>query len=726
MTRYSLPAAFLAALTLVVSTLTMRAQSPAIRGFADDAVSAQREREAQFRKVPDAARLKEYMEAMAADPHTAGQPGSKKVADYALAKFKSWGLDARIEEFEAMMPWPTERSVELITPPRYTLALKEPVIAEDPDSGDPNSTPTFNAYSGDGDVTGDVVYANYGMPADYERLDQLGISVKGKIVLTRYGGGWRGIKPKVAHEHGAIGCLIYSDPRDDGFFPGDVYPVGPFRPEQGVQRGSVMDMPVFPGDPLTPGWGSEAGGRKNPLADAPTIMRIPVLPISYGDALPILKQLQGPVAPDTWRGGLPVTYHVGPGPAQMHMKVTFEWKNRPLYDVVVRIPGTSMPDEWVIVGNHHDAWVNGADDPISGAVSLMETSRGLSELLTAGWRPKRTLILALWDGEEWGLLGSTEWAEKHDAELRQKAAVYINSDSSGKGWMTAGGSHGLQQFLNEVAKDVNDPRTGKPVFEEARRRSVLATPVDDRPSAQADPAIRIEPLGSGSDFTPFLQHLTLSALNVGFGGESSGGIYHSVYDTVRWYKTFSDGDYVYGRTLSQVTGTLLLRLADASVLPFQFTDTADTLMRYVVELERIAATKKDAKVDLAPVRAAVEALRKAGQAFETAYEKLGRVPSASLAGRVELQALNQLLVTSERKLGNSDGLPRRDWFKHQIYAPGFYTGYGVKTMPQIREGLEENRYPEAQGGIRTVSAAVNALAAQVDQAAQALRQVVGR
>ena len=726
MTRYSLPAAFLAALTLVVSTLTMRAQSPAIRGFADDAVSAQREREAQFRKVPDAARLKEYMEAMAADPHTAGQPGSKKVADYALAKFKSWGLDARIEEFEAMMPWPTERSVELITPPRYTLALKEPVIAEDPDSGDPNSTPTYNAYSGDGDVTGDVVYANYGMPADYERLDQLGISVKGKIVLTRYGGGWRGIKPKVAHEHGAIGCLIYSDPRDDGFFPGDVYPVGPFRPEQGVQRGSVMDMPVFPGDPLTPGWGSEAGGRKNPLADAPTIMRIPVLPISYGDALPILKQLQGPVAPDTWRGGLPVTYHVGPGPAQVHMKVTFEWKNRPLYDVVVRVPGTSMADEWVIFGNHHDAWVNGADDPISGAVSLMETSRGLSELLKAGWRPKRTLILALWDGEEWGLLGSTEWAEKHDAELRQKAAVYINSDSSGKGWMTAGGSHGLQQFLNEVAKDVNDPRTGKPVFEEARRRSVLATPVDDRPSAQADPAIRIEALGSGSDFTPFLQHLTLSALNVGFGGESSGGIYHSVYDTVRWYQTFSDGDYVYGRTLSQVTGTLLLRLADASVLPFQFTDTADTLMRYVVELEGIAATKKDAKVDLAPVRAAVEALRKAGQAFETAYEKLGRVPSASLAGRVELQALNQLLVTSERKLGNSDGLPRRDWFKHQIYAPGFYTGYGVKTMPQIREGLEENRYPEAQGGIRTVSAAVNALAAQVDQAAQALRQVVGR
>ena len=402
------------------------------------------------------------------------------------------------------------------------------------------------------------------------------------------------------------------------------------------------------------------------------------------------------------------------------MKLAFDWKNRPLHNVMVRIAGSTRPDEWIIFGNHHDAWVNGADDPISGAVSLMETARGLAELLKTGWRPSRTIILALWDGEEWGLLGSTEWAEKHDAELRQKAAVYINTDSSGKGWLSAGGSHGLQQFLNEVAKDVNDPRTGKPVFEEARKKSVANLPEASRAAAEADPAYRIEPLGSGSDFTPFLQHLTISALNVGFGGESNGGIYHSVYDTVRWYQKFSDGDYVYGRALSQVTGTLVLRLADAAVLPFQFSDTADTLMRYVVELEKLAVEKKDAKVDLAPVRAAVESLKRAGQAYEKAYGALGRQSSATLMGRKELQALNQLLATSERKLGNSDGLPRRDWFKHQIYAPGFYTGYGVKTMPQIREGLEEGRAAEAQGGVRTVSAAVNALAAQVDQAAQAL------
>lgn len=720
----------LARLVFAVSALSLglgvlpRAQSGPIRGFPADAVPAQRQREAQLRTVPDSTRLREYMEAMAGEPHVAGRPGSRKVAEYALARFKSWGLDARIESFEALMPWPTERALEMTAPTRQAMAIRETVLAEDPDSGDQDHTPTYNAYSADGDVTGDVVYVNYGMPADYERLDQMGISVKGRIVLARYGAGWRGIKPKVAWEHGAIGCLIYSDPRDDGYFQGDVYPEGPFRPEQGVQRGSVMDMPIHPGDPLSPGWASEPGAKKLAQADAATILKIPVMPISYGDALPLLKAMKGPVAPQEWRGALPVTYHVGPGPARARLKLAFDWQNRPLHNVIVRIEGSTFPDEWVIFGNHHDAWVNGADDPTSGAVALMETGRALSDLLKTGWRPKRTIILALWDGEEWGLLGSTEWAEKHAAELRDKAAVYINTDSSGKGWLNVGGSHGLQQLMTEVARDVMDPRTGKPVAEESRRRQVTGTPEVHKAAREKDPALWLEPLGSGSDFTPFLQHLTLSALNVGFGGESSGGIYHSVYDTTRWYQAFSDGDYAYGRTLAQLTGTLLLRLADAPVLPFQFTDTADTLMRYVAELEALADQKKDTKVDMAPVRAAVESLRRAGQAFEQAYAGVDRVPSASLVGRAELGTLNRLLLQSERTLGNSDGLPRRDWFKHQIYAPGFYTGYGVKTMPQIREGLEENRYDEAQGGVRTVSAAVNALAARVNEAAQALQKVV--
>jgi N-acetylated-alpha-linked acidic dipeptidase len=713
-------------LTAFVITLcagpASQAQVPVIRGFPSDAVAAERQREDQFRKVPDSARLKEYMTAMAGEPHVAGRPGSRKVAEYALGQFKSWGLDARIESFEALMPWPSERVLEMVAPTRATLAIKEPVLAEDPDSGDADLTPTFNAYSADGDATGEVVYVNYGMPADYDRLEQLGVSVKGKIVLARYGGGWRGIKPKVAYEHGAVGCLIYSDPRDDGYFQGDVYPAGPFRPEQGVQRGSVMDMPIHPGDPLSPGWAAEPGAKRLAQADSATILKIPVMPISYGDALPLLKAMKGPVAPQEWRGALPVTYHVGPGPAQVHVKLAFDWQNRPLHNVIVRIEGSTFPDEWIIFGNHHDAWVNGADDPISGAVALMETGRGLAELLKTGWRPKRTIILALWDGEEWGLLGSTEWAEKHAAELRDKAAVYINTDSSGKGWLSAGGSHGLQQLMTEVAREVMDPRTGKPVAEESRRRQVMNLPEAERAAREKDGGLWLDPLGSGSDFTPFLQHLTLSSLNVGFGGESSGGIYHSAYDTIAWYSKFSDGDFLYGRTLAQLTGTLLLRLSDAAVLPFQFTDTADTLMRYVVELEKLAADKKDAKVNLAPVRAAVEALRQAGQDYEQAYARVDRAPSAALLGRQELRAVNALLLQSERKLGNGDGLPRRDWFKHQIYAPGFYTGYGVKTMPQIREGLEEDRLDEAQGGVRTVSAAVNALAAQVREAAAALQK----
>ncbi|MEO7156300.1 MAG: M28 family peptidase, partial [Vicinamibacterales bacterium] len=617
---------FLLVVTCLLAATTLpKAQAKAIRGFPDDAVAAERQREEQFRKIPDSARLKEYMEAMAGEPHVAGQPSSKKVADYALAKFKSFGLDAQLEVFEAMMPWPIETSVELVAPEKYVLRVKEPVLPEDPDSGD--QTPLYNAYSGDGNVTGEVVYVNYGMPADYERLKELGVDVKGKIVIARYGAGWRGIKPKVAYEHGAIGCLIYSDPRDDGYYAGDVYPAGPYRPEFGAQRGSVMDMPVFAGDPLTPGWGSEPGGRKNRIEDSQTILKIPVLPISYGDAAPILRQLKGKVVPNEWKGALPFTYHVGPGPAQVHMNLRFEWKNRPLYNVVARIPGATRPNEWIIFGNHHDAWVSGADDPISGAVSLMETARGLGELLKSGWQPSRTIVLALWDGEEWGLLGSTEWAEKHDAELKQKAAVYINSDGTGKGWLNTGGSHGLQQFMNEVAKDVNDPRTGKPVFEEARRRAVLGEPEADRKAAEADPSLRLAPLGSGSDFTPFLQHLTLSALSIGFGGESPGGVYHSAYDTIKWYQTYSDGDYSYGRTLSQLSGTLVLRLADAPVLPFQFTDTADTLLRYVVEIEKLAATKKDSKVDMKAVRNAVESLRDAAQSFENAYASVGRANS---------------------------------------------------------------------------------------------------
>ena len=717
--------ALLVALILLPAS-THYAQPGAIRGFPADAVAGQRQLEEQFRKVPDSGKLKEYVTAMAGEPHVAGRPGSKRVAEYALAQFKSWGLDARIETLEALMPWPTERVVEMVAPTRMTMAIAEPALPEDPDTSDADTTPVFNAYSADGDATGDVVYVNYGMPADYQRLKQMGVDVKGKFVLARYGGGWRGIKPKVAHEHGAVACLIYSDPRDDGYFAGDVYPIGPFRPEQGVQRGSVMDMPIHPGDPLSPGWASEPGSRRLERDKSATILKIPVLPISYGDALPLLRALKGPVVPIEWRGALPITYHAGPGPARARVKVAFDWQTRPLYNVIVRIDGSMFPDEWLIFGNHHDAWVNGADDPTSGAAALMETGRGLAELLKSGWRPKRTIVLALWDGEEWGLLGSTEWAEKHADELKNKAAVYINTDSTGKGWLNAGGSHALQQLVSEAARDVVDPRTNKPIVEEARRRQVLSLPEADRPAREKDAGLWLQPLGSGSDYTPFLQHLTLSSLNLGFGGESSGGIYHSMYDTINWYTRFSDGDFAYGRTMSQLTGTLLLRLSEAPVLPFQFTDAASTFQRYAKEIEALAASRNDKGLDLAPVNRAIERLRKSAAEYEKAYEKLDDAKVDELIGKRELRSLNALLLQAERKLGAAEGLPRREWFKHQIYAPGFYTGYGVKTMPQIREGLEESRPDEVRDGVRKVAATIDALAGQIAEAAGMLKKAVRR
>ena len=723
MRRLAIPSAVLVVVALL--QLPAAGQAPALRGFPSGSVEAQRALEERFRAVPDPARMREHMRIMSAEPHVAGRPSSRKVAEYALQQFKSFGLDATIEEYEAYMPWPVERRLEMVAPMGRAMLIQEPPVPGDPDSTDADQTPTFNAYSGDGDVTGEVVYVNYGVPADYEELEKLGVSVKGKIVLARYGGSWRGIKPKVAYEHGAIGCLIYSDPRDDGFFQGEVYPDGPYRPEFGVQRGSVMDMPIHTGDPLTPGWGSTPGGRKLPVDEAKTILKIPVMPIAWGDALPIFQSMRGPVAPAAWRGALPVTYRVGAGPATVHLRLQHEWKSRPLYNVIARIPGATRPDEWLIYGNHHDAWVNGADDPISGAVSLMETARGFGELLKSGWRPQRTVVFALWDGEEWGLLGSTEWAEAHRDELTGKAAVYINSDGNGKGWMSAGGSHALQQFISEVARDVSDPRTGKPVLEVARRKAIDGLPEAERAEAEKDPNIRIAPLGSGSDFTPFLQHLTLASLNLSFGGEAPGGVYHSVYDSFTWYTKYSDGDFVYGKALAQVTGTALLRLSEAPVLPFRFSDLSDTLGRYVSEVQKLYAGKKDAPpIDFTPLTAAVSALARSAQAFEKAHAVVPAASPQALETQEEaLKVVNQLVYSSERRLGNDAGLPRRDWFRHQIYAPGFYTGYGVKTLPQIREGLEEGQWDEAAQGVTKVAAAITALAQQVDRAASGLSRV---
>ena len=704
---------------LLAFLLVPRADSQpaaALRGFTSAGAAQQRDIEQKFRAVAKPENLREHMRVISAEPHHAGSPGSRKVAEYVLGQFKASGLDARIEEFEALMPYPTERSLELVAPERYVAELKEPVLPEDPDSGDADQLPTFNAYSSDGDVTGDLVYVNYGTPDDYQQLAKLGIDVKGKVVIARYGRSWRGIKPKVAYEHGAIGCIIYSDPKDDGFYPGDTYPKGAYRPNQGVQRGSVMDMPIHPGDPLTPGRAADPGTlNAADRSSSDVILKIPVLPISYGDALPLLRNLGGPVAPADWRGSLPITYHVGGGPAKVHLKLAFEWKVRPLYDVVGRIPGSVYPDEWIIQGNHHDAWVNGASDPTSGNVALIETARGFGELLKSGWKPKRTIVLASWDGEEWGLLGSTEWAEKHADELSKKAVAYINSDSNGTGWLGASGSHSLQALVNEVMRDIDDPkRPGKTLAaasldhdaeqEKTELGRSLIRKRGDKP---------IDALGSGSDYTAFIDNLQIASLDFGFGGEGGGGVYHSVYDSFYWYTHFSDKDFAYGAALSRTIGTVILRLADADVLPFEFTATARTLRGYVDEIEKVRKDIPDAPaIDLAPLRSSLDRLDKAA----AAYNKASLSDRATGLPQDKLAELNRLLYTSERAFRHDAGLPRRPWFKHLAYAPGFYTGYGVKTLPGIREGIEQRQWDEARAFVPIVAKAIDALSAQVERA----------
>ena len=698
---------------LLLPTGLRTQEPPPIRGFIGTSAARERGLEQRLHAVPSPDNLREYMRTIAAEPHHAGGPGSRKVAEYVLAKFKAWGLEAEIEEFEALMPFPTERALELIGPERYVARLAEPPVEADGDSADAGQLPSFNAYSADGDVTAELVYVNYGTPEDYEQLATLGVDVKGKIVIARYGRSWRGIKPKVAWEHGAVGCIIYSDPRDDGYYAGEVYPAGPYRPESGVQRGSVMDMPIYPGDPLTPGWASERGGRKLSRTDAKTLLKIPVLPISYGDALPLLQGLRGPVAPESWRGALPITYHVGAGPSRVRLKVAFEWRQRPLYNVIARIEGAQHPDQWIIHGNHHDAWVNGASDPTSGTAALMETARGFGELLKSGWRPKRTIVIAAWDGEEWGLLGSTEWVEKHQGRLAANAVAYINSDSTGKGWLSMGGSHSLQAFMNEVARDVPDPRgSGTSALEAKRAREIDQARSDDARTKLQRGDLPIEALGSGSDYTAFLDHLAIASLNLGFAGDgSSAGVYHSVYDSYYWFTQFSDTSFSHTAALSRVIGTAILRLADADVLPFEFIGTADTLDRYVEELQTLSSDAK-ADIELEPLRRSIRGLRGAAERYESALRR-ARDPEADAAA---LAVLNRTLYSTERAFRHAPGLPRREWFKHLAYAPGFYTGYGVKTLPGVREAIEQKQLDEARQFVPIVASAIDRLTADVDKA----------
>jgi len=710
--------------------------------------------DAKFRAIPEAKNIDEYMKRMSARPHHLGSAYDKDNAEWVLSKFKEWGWDARLETYDVLFPTPKERLVEMVAPAAFTMKLDEPPVAVDPTSGQKTEQlPSFNAYSIDGDVTAPLVYVNYGRPQDYVELDRRGISVKGAIVIARYGASWRGIKPKVAAEHGAVGCLIYSDPMDDGYVVDDVFPDGPMRNSSGVQRGSVMDMPTYPGDPLTPGIGATPDAKRLDIKDVTTLTKIPVLPISYADAQPLLSALRGPVAPGDWRGALPITYHVGPGPARVHLKVAFNWDRARVYNVVARIQGSTYPDEWVIRGNHHDAWVNGAADPGAGMSAELEEARAIGELVKQGWRPKRTLVYIAWDGEEQALLGSTEWVEDHDKDLREHAVAYVNSDGNGRGFLNASGSHSLEQLVNSVAKDVADPETTRSVWQRLQARMIARGSRDERNDARSRADLRIAALGSGSDYSAFLQHNGVPSLNLGFGGlDANDGVYHSIYDDYYHFTKFLDTDFAYGRALAQVAGTTTIRLADADLLPFEFTNLADTVQTYVKELATLLKNQQDEvrernkqidegvftaindprrplaapKVEEVPPALNFATLENAANALTQSaarYHKAVQTAQPRIASNAAtVRAVNARLMQAERQLTDDAGLPKRSWYRHLLYAPGFYTGYAVKTMPGVREAIEQKQYREAETEIARVAKALEREAALLESVSAQLEQ----
>lgn len=715
------------------------AQDPALQARFDAAISS----------ADQLAWLKD----MASAPNHVGSAHDKANAEATLAKFRSWGWDAHIEQFSVLYPTPLSTTLELVGPKRLRLGGQEPVLAADATSGVKGMLPPYVAFQGDGDVTADLVYVNYGLPEDYEALQRRGVDVRGKIAIARYGGGWRGLKPKLAQEQGAVGCLIYSDPAQDGYRAGDPYPLGGARPDFGVQRGSVADMTLYPGDPLTPGVGSTVDAPRLRREDAPTILKIPVLPISYGDAVKLLGVLGGPQAPEAFAGALPLTYHVGgDGKTRVHLAVKSDWSLKPVYNVIATLKGAQYPDQWVIRGNHHDAWVMGASDPLSGNVAMLSEAKALGQLHAAGWRPKRSIVYASWDAEEPMLLGSTEWAETHAAELKAKAVLYINTDGNGRGFLSAQGSHDYQHLVNEVSRTLQDPETGATVAQRLRARlRVQAFDGTARidaavlKAAESGADLPIGALGSGSDYSSFLQHLGLPALNISYGGEDeSDGVYHSIYDSYDHMTRFDDPGLQYGALLAKTVGRLVLAVADADTPPQRFADFADTLVVYLGEVKKLvedrrAQDEKRAKlladgafrlasdplapvgaapdksptpiVELAPLENAIDVLGKAARAYDAAY----------VAHQTNLQApardhLNTVLRDIDQLLIDERGLPGRPWYRHLIYAPGRFTGYGAKTLPGVREAIEERRFEDAAVYAQRTAAVLLAYAARLDKA----------
>jgi N-acetylated-alpha-linked acidic dipeptidase len=739
--------ALLSILLLSISVFSS-AQTKSLIGYTKETAEAQFKAEEKFDSYLKTKNIDDWIKRLSAHPHHVGSPYGKANAEFMRDLFKSWGYEAELETYYVLFPTPKVRLLEMTSPTVFKAKLEESALSEDATSGQKSEQlPVYNCWSPDGDVTAELVFVNYGVPDDYEQLDRMGIDVKGKIVIAKYGGSWRGIKPKVAQEHGAIGCLIYSDPAGDGYAQGDVYPKGAFKNKDGAQRGSVLDMPIYPGDPLTPNYGSTKEAKRINRSEATNLLKIPVIPISYGDAQPLLQALGGPVAPEKWRGALPITYHIGPGASKVHLKLEFNWDTKPAYNVIAKMRGTEFQDEWVIRGNHHDAWVNGANDPVSGMAALLEEARAVSELVKTGWKPKRTIIYCGWDAEEPSLMGSTEWVEDHWDELSDKTVAYINSDSNGRGFFFAEGSHTLETMMNEIGRDVIDPQTGVSVLE--RRKSAdaaQATSVKAKKEILAKKTLAIGALGSGSDYSPFIQHLGIASLNLGYGGENEGGEYHSIYDSYDHYKRFKDPKFEYGVALAKTAGRATMRLANADVLPFDFKAFQKTVSTYLTEVTTLLETLRDATetenqmikekryvlasdptekyilptakesvpfLNFSSLQNAINNLEKASASFADLYASNPK-PATNLAN------LNKLLYQSERKFISEKGLPRRPWYKHTIYAPGFYTGYGVKTLPGVREAIEQRNWIEAQEQIEIAAGTIIQLGRQIDAASKIL------
>jgi N-acetylated-alpha-linked acidic dipeptidase len=685
----------------------------AIPGFRDSV--AEQALEKRFMAVPDAKLAEEHLRILTSAPHIAGSPEDKATADYVAKKFRDAGLDTEIVEYKVWFNYPQEISVDLTAPEGVHMHGPRPEHVEgDPFQDDPRVVQAYNAMSPSGDVEADVVYANYGSPADFDKLKSLNVDVRGKVVIVRYGQNFRGVKAFVAQERGAAGVIIYSDPKDDGYYRGDAYPKGPWRPASGVQRGSIGYMFQFAGDPTTPGVASTPSlpdSKRVTPAQSEQLAKIPVTPLSYADASPILENLAGPASPREWQGALPFTYHVGPGPAKVKIHLKQDYQYRTIWDVIGKVPGTASPDEWVVAGNHRDAWVYGAVDPNSGTAAMLETVHGIGELLKSGWKPRRTIVIGSWDAEEEGLIGSTEWGEDHAQQLAN-ADSYFNMDVGVSGpKFEASAVPSLKQFIREIARAVPSPagttvyeewkKTGKPENQPSHQTGDNSS---DRPAAQVSSDVPVGDLGSGSDYTVFLQHLGVPSSDVRSIGDY--GVYHSVFDNFAWFKKFGDPDFRYEQQMSRVYGLEILRMAEADVLPYNYENYGKEVTFYIEAARQKAKNHfGDKAPDFAVALDGARHLQEAGAKLLQKQRKFSG----------DLGRLNAALRNAERALLIPEGLPNRPWYHHAIYAPGQYTGYAAVVIPGVNEAIDSDNLQRTEQQIRALAASLNRCAISLEQ-----------